>query len=389
MNSNKDILKGSKTSQSTRNCPALRFPEFEGEWQEIPNKQLFSITNERNSNLQRGLVLSASQTLGMISREQIGIEIKYKEESLSTYKLVNKGDYVVHLRSFQGGFAFSEVDGICSPAYTILRPTSSLYYGFFKDYFRSTSFITSLIRVTYGIRDGRSISVDEWMTEKTILPSLAEQRKIAEFLSLIDDRLEVSAKIIKELKTQKAGLQDAIFKQRLRFPGFSDPWTQTTLGEVLVCHSSNLTERDIQSDGSIPILGASGYVGYTEVDSPLTESILIIKDGSGVGRVQYIKEEHYFLATLNSLGSKSEIVHQKFIYYFLSQFDFRQYVSGSGIPHIYFKDYSKASIPLPSLEEQKKIAELFTIFDERIEVEEALLKCYETQKRYLLRQMFV
>ncbi len=142
----------------------------------------------------------------MISREQIGIEIKYKEESLSTYKLVNKGDYVVHLRSFQGGFAFSEVDGICSPAYTILRPTSSLYYGFFKDYFRSTSFITSLIRVTYGIRDGRSISVDEWMTEKTILPSLAEQRKIAEFLSLIDDRLEVSAKIIKELKTQKAGL---------------------------------------------------------------------------------------------------------------------------------------------------------------------------------------
>ena len=235
----------------------------------------------------------------------------------------------------------------------------------------------------------KGITMDEIKHIAVSIPSFTEQQKIASFLSLIDDRLEVSAKIIKELKTQKAGLQDAIFKQRLRFPNFSDPWTQTTLGEVLVCHSSNLTERDIQSDGSIPIWGASGYVGYTEVDSPLTESILIIKDGSGVGRVQYIKEEHYFLATLNSLGSKSEIVHQKFIYYFLSQFDFRQYVSGSGIPHIYFKDYSKASIPLPSLEEQKKIAELFTIFDERIEVEEALLKCYETQKRYLLRQMFV
>ena len=68
--------------------------------------QLFEVVNEKNKKLAYKNVLSASQELGMIERSNINIDIKFEQESISGYKIVRKGDYVVHLRSFQGGFAF-------------------------------------------------------------------------------------------------------------------------------------------------------------------------------------------------------------------------------------------------------------------------------------------
>ena len=84
-------------------------------------RQLFEVVNEKNKKLIYSNVLSASQELGMIERSDINIDIKFEQNSISEYKIVRKGDYVVHLRSFQGGFAFSDRTGICSPAYTILH----------------------------------------------------------------------------------------------------------------------------------------------------------------------------------------------------------------------------------------------------------------------------
>ena len=170
---------------------------------------------------------------GVVLRDEIGIDIKYEQENIIEYKVVRDGDYIVHLRSFQGGFAFSRLNGICSPAYTILRPQPNmLEYGFLESYFYSSRFITSLKRVTYGIRDGRSISIGEWMQEKTSLPSLAEQRKIAALLSLIDERIEVQNAIIKEQEALKAALLRRLFDRTLRFPEFTDEWKKVKLGEV-------------------------------------------------------------------------------------------------------------------------------------------------------------
>ena len=93
-------------------------------------RQLFDVVNERNKKLTYSNVLSASQELGMIERSDIKIDIKFEQDSISKYKIVRRGDYVVHLRSFQGGFAFSDRTGICSPAYTILRPNDLVTYGY-------------------------------------------------------------------------------------------------------------------------------------------------------------------------------------------------------------------------------------------------------------------
>ena len=137
---------------------------IQGTWYSY--RQLFSIINERNKQLEYSNVLSASQERGMVSREDLNFDIHFERSNISTYKIVKNGDYVIHLRSFQGGFAFSEKTGICSPAYTVLRPNNLLVYGYLSNYFTSRDFVKSLIIVTYGIRDGRSINVDEWLDMK-------------------------------------------------------------------------------------------------------------------------------------------------------------------------------------------------------------------------------
>lgn len=153
-------------------------------------RQIFDVVNEKNKKLTYSNVLSASQEFGMIERGDINIDIKFEQGSIIGYKIVRKGDYVVHLRSFQGGFAFSEKTGICSPAYTILRPNDLVEYGYLSYFFTSESFVKSLKLVTYGIRDGRSINVDEWLNMTVTLPTKQEQIHILAIINVIDSKLQ-------------------------------------------------------------------------------------------------------------------------------------------------------------------------------------------------------
>ena len=153
-------------------------------------RQLFNIINERNKQLEYSNVLSASQEKGMVSREELNLDIQFERSNINTYKIVRNGDYVIHLRSFQGGFAFSEKTGVCSPAYTILRPNGLLVYGYLSYYFTSREFIQSLIIVTYGIRDGRSINVDEWLDMKVVIPSKEQQSHIVNVIKSIENKIK-------------------------------------------------------------------------------------------------------------------------------------------------------------------------------------------------------
>ena len=173
--------------------------------------QLFEVANEKNKKLVYKNVLSASQELGMIERSDINIDIKFEQESISGYKIVRKGDYVVHLRSFQGGFAFSDKTGICSPAYTILRPNDLVGYGYLSHFFTSKLFIKSLKLVTYGIRDGRSINVDEWLNMTVTLPNIQEQVRILTIINAIDVKLHIEIKKQSCLFRQKSYLLNTMF----------------------------------------------------------------------------------------------------------------------------------------------------------------------------------
>ena len=173
--------------------------------------QLFDVVNERNKQMEYYNILSASQEKGMVNRDDLNLDIQFERSNINTYKIVRKGDYVIHLRSFQGGFAFSDKLGVCSPAYTILRPNSLLEYSYLSYYFTSQRFIKSLIIVTYGIRDGRSINVEEWLNMKVVIPSKEHQLHTLNVLKRIDDKVENEEKYATCLSNQKQYLLRQMF----------------------------------------------------------------------------------------------------------------------------------------------------------------------------------
>ena len=117
----------------------------------------------------------------------------------------------MHLRSFQGGLAFAEIEGICSPAYTILRPNRRLEYGYLKEYFNSSKFIKSLVLVTYGIRDGRSINVEEFLDMAFTIHSKDKQGEIVRFLSALNGKVTVENSILNRYEQQRVYLLGKLF----------------------------------------------------------------------------------------------------------------------------------------------------------------------------------
>ena len=185
------------------------YSEIQGK--EYAYGQLFDVVNERNKQMEYSNILSASQEKGMVNRDDLNLDIQFERSNINTYKIVRKGDYVIHLRSFQGGFAFSDKLGVCSPAYTILRPNSLLEYGYLSNYFTSQRFIKSLVLVTYGIRDGRSINVDEWLSMKITIPSKEHQQYIVKVIGSFERKIEKEEAYATQLSIQKQYLLRQMF----------------------------------------------------------------------------------------------------------------------------------------------------------------------------------
>ena len=198
-------------SLSNAICERLYTPSEKESWQTYKYADLFSISNERNSKLQYTNVLSASQEYGMIERNELNIDIKFEASSIKNYKIVRPNQYVIHLRSFQGGFAYSDKTGVCSPAYTILVPNEKLSTAFLKYYFTSKKFINSLRIVTYGIRDGRSISVEEFLQLKVAIPNITRQQHIVRVMQLWEEKIRIEESYLTKLHQQKRHLLTTMF----------------------------------------------------------------------------------------------------------------------------------------------------------------------------------
>ncbi len=208
----KDLKKGylqKMFPKGTEKIPEIRFINFDEEWEKRKAKNIFkSVSDKNHPDLP---VLSASQEKGMILRSENGIDIKYDKTSTKTYKQVLPGQFVIHLRSFQGGFAYSNVEGITSPAYTILDfiDKGNQFPVFWKDILTSRDFIKRLETVTYGIRDGRSISFTEFSTLNFYFPKIDEQTKIGDFFQTLDQQITQQESKLKHLKQlKKAYLQN-------------------------------------------------------------------------------------------------------------------------------------------------------------------------------------
>ena len=206
-----------------------------------------------------------------------------------------------------------------------------------------------------------------------------EMNKISALLDLLDERIATQNKIIDKLQSLIKGISQKIVR-------FNKP--NVRLSECLVCKSSTLQESDVYEQGTYPVYGANGIVGYLDNYNTESEAVYIIKDGSGVGTVSYVTGKCSATGTLNTLQAKEGYFLQ-YLYYLLKVFNFEPYKTGMAIPQIYFKDYGKAKVFCPSYTEQLRYARLLSAIDNKLSIEQNIITELRIQKQYLLRQMFI
>ena len=364
----------------------MRFPELSGEWEKFRNDSLFNVVSEKNKGKQITSVLSASQTDGMVSRDSLGIDIKFEDDSIKNYKIVREGDYVIHLRSFQGGFAFSDRVGVCSPAYTILRPTQQISYGFLKPFFMSNKFIDSLRLVTYGIRDGKSISVEEWLKLSTSLPSVEEQKKISAFLSLLDERIATQIKIIEKLESLIKGLCSSLFDKN-KYDSF------VRLGDISEITNGNSDVQDASlsySDGMYPFFDRSEDIKF--LPEYLLDKEAIIYPGEGSEFYpRYYNGKFALHQRCYAIYDIAPNFATRYLYFFCKTQNsyFVRNAVGSTVASLRLDTFKRLNIPNIPIELQKTYVQLLDKIETKIVDNKTVLKKYEEQKRYLLSKMFI
>ena len=210
MNVKKSMLEKMFPKQGST-VPEIRFNGFTQAWEQRKAKKLFISTADKGyPDLP---VLSATQDRGMIRRDQNSINISHDKNNENGYKRVLPGQFVIHLRSFQGGFAHSRIEGITSPAYTIFGFSEPKKHDseYWKYVFTSKEFIRRLETVTYGIRDGRSISYDEFLTLDFFFPSVEEQEKISQYLDELTHLITLHQRKLEKLKNIKKSMLEKMF----------------------------------------------------------------------------------------------------------------------------------------------------------------------------------
>ncbi|CAK1241326.1 restriction endonuclease subunit S [Fructobacillus tropaeoli] len=383
--------------------PDIRFKGFTDAWVQRKAKDLFIPVNERNR--EDLPVLSVTQDQGVVFRKDLAIDIKYDESTLSSYKVIHPGDFVISLRSFQGGFELSNVLGISSPAYTIFNfavpaEQDKLYW---KTILKTFKFIESLKTVTFGIRDGKSISFKEFGDLKLNYPSdVDEQRRIGEFFAKLDETIALHQRKLDLLKEQKKGYLQKMFPKNgkkvpeLRFAGFADDWEQRKVRELFtVTRGQVLAVSEVSSIKTLvnpyPVYSSqtknNGLLGYYH-DYLFDGGITWTTDGANAGTVKY-RNGKFYSTNVNGVLLSNDGYMNKSIAEILNKSAWK-YVSHVGNPKLMNNVMSDIKIEIPTkISEQKNLSGLIDKIDNLITLHQRKLELLKEQKKGFLQKMFV
>ena len=162
------------------------------------------------------VVLSVTQSEGIMPRNTLDRKINMNQTNTHTYKLVEPGDFVISLRSFQGGLEYSRYRGLVSPAYHVIRPTRAISDDFYQHYFKSPEFIQRLVTATVGIRDGKQINYGDFSFMTLPFPPVEEQEAVANTINLADQELKLLQSKADALREQKKGLMQQLLTGKIR-----------------------------------------------------------------------------------------------------------------------------------------------------------------------------
>ncbi|MCB8747514.1 restriction endonuclease subunit S [Rhodoferax sp. U2-2l] len=405
--------------EKTNLVPKLRFPAFRDAdgWSEQFGDNLFKQISDKNP--EPGLpVLAITQEYGAIPRHMIDYHVSVSEKSIESYKVVQVGDFIISLRSFQGGIEYSQYKGICSPAYVILRRRGQGNDAYFRHYLKTDRFIQILTKNLEGLRDGKMISYKQFSELRIPVPSPEEQKKIADCLSSLDELIAAQARKVDALKTHKKGLMQQLFPRegetqpRLRFPDFrgAGEWELRKLEDLAKRGSGHTPSKSSSEyyDGGIKWVSLAdskhldaGLISTTKIEISKqgienssavlhpAGTVLISRD-AGVGKsavmaVPMAVSQHFIVWVCDD----QKLVNW-FLYYLLQLMKpiFERIATGSTIKTIGLPFFKELCISVPPLREQQRIADCLISLDALLTTTNQELDTLKTHKKGLMQQLF-
>ena len=369
--------------------------EIPEHWELRKGKNLFKLRNSKGNI--NAILLAATQKFGMIPQTQVEGVVQVKQNTdLNTFRTVHKNDYVISLRSFQGGFEMSEYEGVCSPAYQVFYSKTPCCNYFFKYMFKSYGFISQINAFTLGIREGKNIQYEDFSVMKLPLPTLQEQQSIATYLDQkcgeIDELIALQEEMITKLQSYKQSviteavtkgldknvpLKDSgiewigeipehwvctVFKKFLSEPmqyGANEPAEECNYNDPRYIRITDIKDDGTLRDDtfkSLPFEKAQEYM-LTKGD------LLFARSGATVGKTFLYKEDYAacFAGYLIKARCNKNDLLPNFVFYYTLSNVYQNWKNSifiqSTIQNIGADKYSVMPIIVPPLSEQQSIAD--------------------------------
>lgn len=357
------------------NQPQLRFQEFNEDWEK---EKLGTVTEKISSGKSK-------------SKELEGDFALYGSTGIIGYS--NSFDYsgkkILIARVGANAGSLYKVEGnYCVTDNTLIL---DLFFSLDVEFIYNYLLKENLNKLVFG--SGQPLITGGQLKSLEItLPTLPEQQKIATFLTAVDEKVQTLQKKKILLEQYKKGVMQKLFSQQLRFKDvdsvdFPD-WEEKKLGGIAEKKSSNIAANKIEENiGNYVIYGASGILKKIDFYIEESDYISIIKDGAGVGRIFFCSGKSSVLGTMEILKPKINL-NTYFLYCLLYNINFTKYITGSTIPHIYFKDYKNEKCSIPSLPEQTAIANFLLSLDKKIKETTQQITQTQQWKKGLLQKMF-
>ncbi len=392
--------------------PAIRFQGFTDAWEQRKLGHVFVEYSEKGHPELPALTII--QGGGTVRRDESERSLQYDKASLANYKMVNAEDFIVHLRSFEGGLEKATTLGIISPAYHTFHgegTDSRFYYS----YFRSKRFIEQDLKPhVYGIRDGRSIDIEGMKTIEIPWTSYTEQQVIGNYIDTMDNLITLHQRKYDKLLSIKKSMLEKMFPRNgskypeIRFSGFTDPWEQRKVGELLI-------ERNEKSPMSIeyPLMAFIANEGVAPKGERYDRSSLVTdtenkqykrtefgdfiysSNNLETGSIGLNKYGKACISPVYSIFQRTGIADSDFLGRRLVRKDFinamvkwRQGVI-YGQWRIHESDFLKIEISVPSVKEQRKIGAYLDDLDNLITLHQRKLEKLKNIKKSVLEKMFV
>ena len=397
-------------------------------WEVVKAKYLFAQRNEKgNSAL---VLLSPTQKYGVIPQSQLEGVVQVKESTdLRAFKTIHIGDFVISLRSFQGGFEFSNYEGVCSPAYQVFHATKDLSNDFFRYLFKSDGFISKINSLTVGIREGKNIQYWDFSNMLLAVPPKEVQIRSAQYLnakcSEIDTMLSKTRSSIEEYKKLKQAVITQAVTEGVRgeremknsgvewIGEIPAEWSSCKLksiaseigdglhgtpnfddnGDVFFINGNNLGGEYVEPRADTKRINSEEFFKYTRPFFS-TQTIMISLNGS-YGKVSLYKNFPMLLGKSAGYITLLPSIDCRYIKYYLSstpsQIMMTLSLNGTTIPNLSLNTLRNFSIFLPVLCEQKEIAAYLDAkcaeIDKLIAKKEQLVKELESYKKSLIYEV--